>query len=71
MPADKILEYLDHDLKPAMQENLSYIKASGNFQKQIKNTSEVSDGVILVIADAISFYSSIPHKSGLDIVEKA
>ena len=33
MPADKILEYLDHDLKPAMQEYLSYIKASGNSQK--------------------------------------
>lgn len=28
MPADKILEYLDHDLSPAMEENLSYIKAS-------------------------------------------
>ena len=30
MPADKILEYLDHDLSPAMEENLSYIKASGS-----------------------------------------
>ena len=69
-PTEKASEYLDHILKPAMQENWSYIKDSGYFLKKVKHLGQIPNGAILVTADAVGPYSSIPYKAGLAILRR-
>ena len=38
-PTEKILEFLDRQLKPIMQKSWSYIKDSGDFRRKIKNVT--------------------------------
>ena len=65
-PTEKISEYLDHILKPITQENWSYVKGSGDFLKNIKNIGKIPEGAILVTADAVGIYPSIPHGAVLE-----
>ena len=58
-PTEKILEFLDRQLKPIMQKSWSYIKDSGDFRRNIKNVTEIPEGAILVTADVVS--GSIPE----------
>ena len=53
-PTEKILEFLDMQLKPIMQKNWSYIKDSGDFIRKIKNLTDIPEGAILVTADVVS-----------------
>ena len=48
-----------------MQREWSYIKDSGDFIKKIRNLSSIPDNAILVTADVVSLYPSIPHEAGL------
>ena len=48
-----------------MQESWSYIKDSRDFLKKVKHLGQIPNGVILVTADAVGLYPSIPHKAGL------
>ena len=54
-----------------MQSSRSYIKDSGDFIKKIKNISTIPKDSILVTADVVGLYSSIPHEAGLKTLEKA
>ena len=49
-----------------MQTGVSYIKDSGDFINKNKNLQNIPEGAILVTADVVGLYSSIPHKAGLD-----
>ena len=69
-PTGKISEYLDHILKPVMQESWSYIKDSGDFLKKVKHLGPIPDGAILVTADVVGLYPSIPHKAGLEALRR-
>ena len=40
-PTDKMLEYLDYQLKPITSAAKSYIKATNNFLKKLKELSSV------------------------------
>ena len=53
-------------LKPVMQESWSYIKDSGDCLKKVKHLGPIPDGAILVTADVVGLYRSIPHKAGLE-----
>ena len=44
---EKVLEFLDSQLKPVMQSSRSYIKDSGDFIKKIKNIGAISRDSIL------------------------
>ena len=70
-PTEKISEFLDTQLKPIMQKSWSYIKDSGDFIRKIKNLTDIPEGAILVTADVVSLYPSIPHQSGLEALKKA
>ena len=50
-PTEKVSEFLDNQLKPAMQSRGSYIKDSGDFIKKIKNIGTIPENSILVTAD--------------------
>ena len=69
-PTKKVSEYLDHILKPIMQESWSYVKDSGDFLKKVKNIGKIPEGAILVTADVVGLYPSIPHGAGLEALRK-
>ena len=48
-----------------MQSGWSYIRDSGNFTDKMKKLGKVSEGSILVTADVVGLYPSIPHKEGI------
>ena len=70
-PTEQISEFLDRQLKPIMQKSWSYIKDSGDFIRKIKNLTDISEGAILVTADVVGLYPSIPHEAGLEALKKA
>ena len=70
-PTEKISQFLDMQLKPIMLKSWSYIKDSGDFIRKIKNLTDIPEGAILVTADVVSLYPSIPHQTGLKALKKA
>ena len=54
-----------------MQSGRTYIKDSGDFLKKIKNLGSLPENAILVTADVVYLYPSIPHKVGLQGLEEA
>lgn len=69
-PTEKASEFLDHHLKPLMQSGRSYIKDSGHFISMLKDLGEVPKNSILVTADVVGLYPSIPHLDGLEALRK-
>ena len=61
----KMLGILDYHLKPLMQRGWSYIKDSGDFIKNTRNSGSIPENAILVTADVLGLYPSIPHEAGL------
>ena len=62
-PSEKDCEFLDHCLKPIMQNGLSYIRDSQHFLEKIKTIGSVPKNIILVIAEGL--YPNNPHQAGL------
>ena len=65
-----ILEFLDHHLQPLMKQGESYIKDTGDFLEKLKRVEEIPKEAILVTADVIGLYPSIPHDGGLEVLQK-
>ena len=53
-----------------MKSGGSYIRDTGDFFAKINAAGEVPNGTILVAADVVGLYPSIPHSEGLDILKK-
>ena len=68
---EKDFEFLDYHLKPIMQKGKSYIKDSGDFINKIKSLQNIPEGAILVTADVVGLYPSIPHEAGLKALREA
>ena len=49
----------------------SYIRDSNDFINKIKNLKNIPSNSILVTADVVGLYSSIPHELGLNAIKKA
>ena len=67
----KVSQFLKHYLKPIMQESLSYIKDTGDFLRKVQNMGKIPQDSLLVIADVIGLYPSIPHNAGLKALKVA
>ena len=61
---EKASECLDNQLKEFMQNGWSYTKDSSNFMKKIKHLKNIPDNALLVTADVVGLYPSIPHFKG-------
>ena len=70
-PTEKVSEFLDSELKSVMQEVWSYIMDSGDFIKKLKNIDHIPQDAIMVTADVVGLYPSIPHDAGLEVLRKA
>ena len=67
-PTKKMSEFLDHHLKPVMQNDWSYIKDSGDFLRKIRNVGNIPENAILVTAEVVGVYPNIPHNAGLKVL---
>ena len=54
-----------------MQKGKSYIKDSGDFISKIRTIENIPEGAILVTADVVGLYPSIPHEAGLHALKEA
>ena len=63
-PTEKASESLDFHLKSIMQNGASCIKDSNDFKRKIKNI-DIPNYALLVTADVLGPYPSIPHEAGL------
>ena len=64
-PTEKASKFLDNQLKEVMQNGWSYIKDSNDFIKKIKHLTNIPDNAILVSADVVRLYPSIPQEARL------
>ena len=67
---EKVSEFLDFHLKSVMQNGASYVRDSNDFKNKIK-IIKISNNVLLVTADVVGLYPSIPHESGLNALREA
>ena len=65
-PTEKVSEFLDFHLKPVMMAGKSYVKDTGHFLEKLKGLGRIPQNSILVTADVIGLYPSIPHQGGLE-----
>ena len=70
-PTEECSEFLDYHLKPVMQNSWSCLKDSGDFLKKMKNISSIPADTILVTADVVGLYPSIPDTAGLAALRDA
>ena len=69
-PTEKVSEFLDFHLKSVMQNRASYVRDSNDFKNKIKNI-KIPNNALLVTADVVGLYPSIPHESGLNGLREA
>ena len=63
---EKVSEFLDHHLQPVMKGGRSYVKDTQDFLEKLKHLGKVPSNAILVTADVVGLYTSIPHEAGLE-----
>ena len=64
-PTEKVSELLDSHMQPIMRKGWSYIKNSQDFINKSQKLGKIPDNGILVTADVVSLYPSIPYNVGL------
>ena len=70
-PTEKVLEFLDSHFKGIMQESWSYMKDPNDFINKTKNLKDIPKNALLVTADVVGLYVSIPHEAGLVALKQA
>ena len=53
-----------------MKQQETYIRETGDFLAKLKDAEEFPKGGILLTADVVVLYPSIPHREGLVILVK-
>ena len=53
-----------------MRNGNSYIRDSSHFLETIKNIHSIPDNAMLVAADVVVLYPTIPHSAGLNSLKK-
>ena len=55
-------------IQPLRKQGELYIKDTRDFLKKMKAVGEIPEGVLLVTADLVGLYPSIPHDRGLEVL---
>ena len=58
-------EFLDHHLQPIIKGSRSYVKDTQDFLENFRYLGKVPSNAIIVTADTVGQYPSIPHEAGL------
>ena len=69
-PTENMSEFLDHHLQPVMKGGKSYVKDTNHFLEKLKELAKLLPNDILVTADVISLYPSIPHDADLKVLHE-
>ena len=64
-PKEKVSEFLDSPMQPIMRKGCSYIKDFQDFINKSQKLGKIPDNAILVTADVVGLYPSIPYNIGL------
>ena len=64
-PTKNMSEFLDHHLQPVVKGGKSYVNDTNHFFEKLKELGNVPPNAILVTANVVSLYPSIPHDAGL------
>ena len=70
-PTENVSDFLDSQFKSVIQEGWLYIKDSGDFIKKLKNIDYIPQNAVMVTADFVGLYPSIPHAAGLEALREA
>ena len=70
-PTEKVSKFLDSHMQPIMRKGWSYIKDSQDFINKSRKLGKIPDNAILVTADVVGLYPSIPHNVGLRALKEA
>ena len=71
VPTEKVSEFLDSHIQPIMRKGWSYIKDSQDFINKLRELGKIPDNAILVTADVVGLYPSIPHNIRLRALKEA
>ena len=66
-----ISAFLEYHLKPLSQKVKSFIKDTNNFLKKLNELRDLLDDFILCTIHVVGLYPNIPHKEGLEAIQKA
>ena len=64
-PTEKLSEFLDHFLQPVMKAGKYYIKDTSDFLEKLQDLGNIPSNAMVVTADVVGLYLSIPHDAGL------
>ena len=64
-PTERISQFVDHFLKPIVQDTTSYIKDTTHFLSILRNMGDLPDNTLLVTLDVSSLYTNIPNDVGI------
>ena len=65
---ESVSEFLDHQLQAIMKQGNLYIKDADDFLEKLRAIGEIPKGAILVTADVVGLYPSIPHDESLKVL---
>ena len=68
-PTEKVSDFLDKQLKPVMGEGMSYIKDSNDSMHKIRDLEDIPTDTLLVTADVVGLYKTIPREAGLQALK--
>ena len=66
-PTEIMSEFRDHHLQPVMKAGKSFVKDTNHVLEKLKDLGKVPPNAIIVTADAVGLYPSIPHDAGLKV----
>jgi hypothetical protein len=69
-PTERISAYVDHHLRPLVEQSASYIRDSTHFLNKLQEV-DIPANAIMCTADVSSLYTNIPHTDGLYACKQA
>lgn len=64
-PTEKISEFIDHHLRPLVEQLPSYLRDTTHFLHKLQELSVLLPGILLVTLDVKSLYTNFPHNDGI------